>query len=189
LVPNIISPTFCRILIDHFENSSHTPGGMASIDSSGNAFHKINFDKKRRDDYVILPEEPLYREILNILSHICLPEMKKAFQFDACHTDRILIARYDDTGGYFRRHRDNVASSVAFRQFAISINLNTDEYEGGYLTFPEYNDHLYRPGRGAGIIFSASLLHEATPVTKGCRYVLLTFFHNAEAQARRLASG
>jgi hypothetical protein len=36
-------------------------------------------------------------------------------------------------------------------------------------------------------VFSASLLHEATPVIKGQRYVLLTFFHNAEAQARRLA--
>jgi heme-degrading monooxygenase HmoA len=38
------------------------------------------------------------------------------------------------------------------------------------------------------VVFSCSLLHEAAPVTKGRRYVLLTFLHNAEAQARWLAS-
>jgi predicted 2-oxoglutarate/Fe(II)-dependent dioxygenase YbiX len=40
---------------------------------------------------------------------------------------------------------------------------------------------------GAGIIFSASLLHEAAPVTKGRRYVLLTFLHNAGGEAQRQA--
>jgi predicted 2-oxoglutarate/Fe(II)-dependent dioxygenase YbiX len=122
------------------------------------------------------------------LVRICLPEMRKAFHFEARHTDRILIARYDDTGGYFHRHRDNVAPSVSFRQFALSVNLNSG-YDGGYLQFPEFNSHRYRPSEGAGIIFSSSLLHEATPITRGSRYVLLTFFHNAEAQDRWLASG
>jgi hypothetical protein len=187
LIPNIFDLEFCSILIDHFENSAHAPGGMASIDPSGNAFHKIDPEKKMRRDCVLVPGTAIYDHVLKALARICLPEIKKAFQFEACHTDRILIARYDDTGGYFRRHRDNTAASVAFRQFALSVNLNTDDYEGGYLTFPEYNGHRYRPGRGAGIVFSASLLHEATPVIKGQRYVLLTFFHNAEAQARRLA--
>ena len=70
------------------------------------------------------------------LSRACVPEMKKAFQFDACHTDRVLIARYDDTGGYFRRHRDNSSPAVAFRQFALSVNLNSEEYEGGTLSSP-----------------------------------------------------
>jgi len=40
---------------------------------------------------------------------------------------------------------------------------------------------------GAAAVFSASLLHEALPVTRGRRYVLLTFMHGAEAEARRLA--
>ncbi len=79
------------------------------------------------------------------------------------HTDRILVARYDDSGGYFRRHRDNIGTSVAFRQFALSVNLNAEAYEGGYLLFPEYNDHRYRPRTGEGMVFSASLLHEGDP--------------------------
>ena len=56
------------------------------------------------------------------------------------------------------------------------------------LLFPEYNDYRYKPGLGAAIVFSATLLHEATPVLKGARYVLLTFVHDAEAEARRLTA-
>jgi predicted 2-oxoglutarate/Fe(II)-dependent dioxygenase YbiX len=49
------------------------------------------------------------------------------------------------------------------------------------------NDHRYHPAVGEGIVFSASLLHEATPVTLGRRYVLLTFLHDARAEAHRVA--
>ncbi len=66
------------------------------------------------------------------------------------------------------------------------MNLNTGDYEGGALSFPEYNDVAYNPPAGAGIVFSASLLHEATPVLRGSRYVLLSFLHSAAAEARRM---
>jgi predicted 2-oxoglutarate/Fe(II)-dependent dioxygenase YbiX len=187
-VPGIFSPAFCRELIAHFEASPHQVGGMAAIDAQGNAVHKIDAAKKHRNDFVLGPRDPYLSGVLNGLIRTVLPEMKKAFQIDACHTDRFVIARYDDAGGYFRRHRDNAAPAVAFRQFALSVNLNSEEYEGGDLLFPEYNSHRYKPGTGAGVVFSCSLLHEAAPVTKGRRYVLLTFLHNAEAQSRWLAS-
>ena len=83
-----------------------------------------------------------------------------------------------------RRHRDNAAPQTAFRDFAISINLNTDEYEGGELLFPEFDDHRYSPPAGGAIIFSASLLHEAAPVVRGSRYVALSFLSGAAAHAR-----
>ena len=56
--------------------------------------------------------------------------------------------------------------------------------DGGHVLFPEYNDRRYRPRAGAGVVFSCSLLHEATPVTRGRRYCALTFLHDAAAQAR-----
>lgn len=185
-IPNIFSRPFCQTLIAHFETGPHEPGGMASMDAAGNIIHKVDAGKKHRDDCVLEHGDPLRDQVVNALARFCLPEIKKAFQFDVQFVDRILVARYDETGGYFKRHRDNIAAHVAYRQFAISINLNTEDYEGGHLTFPEYNDHIYRPETGAGIVFSSSLLHEAHAVTKGRRYVLLTFLHNAEAEARRL---
>ena len=186
-VPGVFSPAFCGELIAHFEASPHQVGGMASIDAQGHAIHKIDAAKKHRHDFVLGPRDPYLGGVLNGLIRTVLPEIKKAFHIDARHTDRFIIARYDESGGFFRRHRDNSAPNVAFRQFALSVNLNS-EYEGGHVLFPEYNSHRYKPGTGAGMVFSCSLLHEAAPVTKGRRYVLLTFLHNAEAQARWLAS-
>jgi predicted 2-oxoglutarate/Fe(II)-dependent dioxygenase YbiX len=67
----------------------------------------------------------------------------------------------------------------------MSLNLNVGEYEGGYLRFPEYAPHLYKPDTGSAIIFSGSLMHEATPVTSGIRFVLLNFFYgDKDAESR-----
>ena len=71
-------------------------------------------------------------------------------------------------------HRDDVPPTT-YRRFAMSINLNTEEFEGGELRFPEFGDHRYRPDNGTAIVFSSSLLHEALHVTAGRRLVLLAF--------------
>lgn len=73
---------------------------------------------------------------------------------------------------------DNTTKGTAHRRFAMSLNLNTGEYEGGFLRFPEYGSHLYRPAIGEAVIFSCSILHQATPVIQGRRFVLLSFFYN-----------
>ncbi len=36
----------------------------------------------------------------------------------------------------------------------MTLNLNTEEYEGGELRFPEFGPNLYRPGTGDAVIFS-----------------------------------
>jgi predicted 2-oxoglutarate/Fe(II)-dependent dioxygenase YbiX len=159
---------------------------MASF-SDGAAYAKLDESKKKRRDIELTPDSPLYAEVVALFSNRLVPEIKRAFQADIATADRILIARYDDTGGYFKRHRDNAAPHTAFREFAVSLNLNTPEYEGGELLFPEYDDDRYNPPAGGAMVFSAALLHEAAPVTRGSRYVLLSFLGSAEAQARLTA--
>ena len=182
VVPNILSADLCRDLIAHFEASPQSEGHMASI-KDGVAYAKLDETKKKRRDVELTADTPLHAAVLNVLAYRCAPEIKRAFQADITFADRILLARYDDTGGYFTRHRDNIAPQTAFREFAISINLNTQEYEGGELLFAEFDDHRYSPPAGSAMIFSASLLHEAAPVTKGSRYVLLSFLCSAKAEA------
>src|SRR6185437_3265810 len=142
---------------------------------------------KHRRDIELGAGTPLHGEVMEVMARRCVPEIKRAFQKDVGFADRILIARYDDAGGYFKRHRDNAAPHTAFREFAVSLNLNTHAYEGGELLFPEYDDHRYNPPAGGAVVFSASLLHEAAPVTRGSRYVLLTFLGSAQAQAKLTA--
>jgi predicted 2-oxoglutarate/Fe(II)-dependent dioxygenase YbiX len=184
-VPGILSPQLCQELIAHFEASEPVFGGMASVDAQGGFAHKVDHAKKHRYDLLLGPSDPYLNRVLGAIAGRCLPEIKKAFQVDICHTDRVVLARYDDSGGFFKRHRDNAAASVAFRQFALTINLN-DDFDGGQVLFPEYNARRYRPRAGAGVVFSCSLLHEATAVTRGRRYCALTFLHDAAAQSRWL---
>lgn len=185
-ISNVVPPELCRALIDQFEASDHQAGVMASFGQQG-AYAKLDEAKKKRRDTELTPDSPLHAEIVKVFSTRIVPEIKRVFQSDMVFLDRILIARYDDTGGYFKRHRDNAAPHTAFRDFAVSLNLNTHEYEGGELMFPEFDDHRYNPAAGGALVFSASLMHEALPVTRGSRYVLLSFLGGPGAQERLTA--
>ncbi len=187
VLPNLLPQALCRHLIELFQISPSIDGAVARVDAAGNVCSVVDHNKKNRRDMMIPEDSELHRVLRDTLLARCAPEIAKAFQNHTSYTDRILVSRYDHSAGWFRRHRDNAATNVAFREFALSVNLNAGEYEGGDLLFPEYNDHRYCPPTGGGVIFSTSLLHEAAPVTSGRRYVLLTFLHGEAAEARRLA--
>ena len=133
-------------------------------------------------------EPPLRDRLMHYIYHRVKPLVQQAFAFAATRFEDFRIACYDSqTGGYFRPHRDNTTAGTAHRVFAMSLNLNAGDYEGGYLRFPEFSPQLYRPGTGEAVIFSCSLVHEATEVTAGRRFVLLTFLYG-EAQAKLRAA-
>ncbi len=191
-VSNLFDRALCTQLIETFEGGRQTTGAMASVGLDGRAANRVDESKKHRRDVELDPSSAMHDHVLDLLDRRLVPEIRRAFHVEIKHIDRVLIARYDETGGYFRRHRDNIAPHVAYRQFALSLNLNTEAYEGGELIFPEYSSHRYSPPMGGGVIFSGSLLHEALPIRRGQRYVLLTFLHDDAAEARRqayLASG
>ena len=109
-----------------------------------------------------------------------MPELQKAFYFQATRFEGFKIACYEAaTGGFFRPHRDNLSSATAHRRFAMTVHLN-DDYEGGFLRFPEYGAHRYRLTAGGALVFSCAHLHEVTDVTKGRRFVLLSFLFRKE---------
>jgi predicted 2-oxoglutarate/Fe(II)-dependent dioxygenase YbiX len=99
--------------------------------------------------------------------------MRKAFQTGVSQREPYRIVRYDSaSGGVLHAHRDNSTKETAHRRFTMTINLNAGDYEGGALRFREYGDHLYEVERGTAVIWSAALLHEVMPVTRGDRFVL-----------------
>ena len=77
------------------------------------------------------------------------------------------------------------ATATLHRRFAVSINLN-DDYDGGDLRFPEFGPRTYRPPPGGACVFSCSVLHEATSVTRGERFAFLPFMHDEAAEAIRV---
>jgi peroxiredoxin/predicted 2-oxoglutarate/Fe(II)-dependent dioxygenase YbiX len=179
LIPNVLEPSFCQHLIDlYLADGGQDSGFMRQIDGKTVPIYDYGFKKRR--DYLISNSQ-LLQQINQIMLRRVKPEIQKAFQYTITRFERYLVACYEASErGFFNRHRDNTTKGTAHRRFAMSLNLNTGAYEGGYLRFPEYGTQLYRPNTGEAVIFSCSLLHEATPVTSGCRFALLSFFYNDE---------
>ena len=187
VVPQVLPPDLCRVLIDRYEAQGGRPTGSMS-DENGITTHRIDPSFKRRSDHLI-EDEALILTLKAHLARILRPLVKRAFQFDATRVERWLVACYDGKEeGMFRAHRDNTTNGTAHRRFACTINLNAEAYDGGDLRFPEFGSREYRAPTGGAVVFSCSLLHEARPVTRGRRYAFLPFLYDDEGARIRKAN-
>lgn len=188
VLPRVFEPSLCRTLIDLYRTNGGTPSGyMREVD--GRTVPVLNPNFKRRTDFPFDQQNEyakLREQIRMRLTARLVPEIAKSFQFKATRIERYVVACYSDTDqGFFNPHRDNTTPGTAHRRFACTINLNAEDYEGGELRFPEFGPRTYRAPTGGAVVFSCSLLHEATPVTKGERFAFLPFFYDEEAAVIR----
>ena len=184
IVPRVFSHDLCARLIARYEaRGGERSGVMRDVD--GKTVGVLDPMKSRRD--VRLEDEPdLRREIMGRLERALIPMIARAFQFRATRLERYLVACYDASeGGRFRAHRDNETFGTAHRRYAVSINLNAEDFEGGDLRFPEFGPRTYRPPTGGAVVFCCSLLHEATEVTRGRRFAFLPFLYDEAGQQIR----
>jgi predicted 2-oxoglutarate/Fe(II)-dependent dioxygenase YbiX len=171
LIERVADSALCHTLIEYWQGREKLANTVGS--ESGNV---ANADIKRRQD-VQLDDPKLFVELRDCIVRRVLPAMTQAFHARINVIEAPMIGCYPAaSGGWFRAHRDNTSRFNAHRQYALSLNLNdADEYDGGAVRFPEYGRELYRPSKGAGLVFSCSLLHEAMPVTRGRRMGAFTF--------------
>jgi peroxiredoxin/predicted 2-oxoglutarate/Fe(II)-dependent dioxygenase YbiX len=183
-LPNVFEPEFCLKLVGLYEEFGGKESGfMREVD--GKTVHILDRTHKSRSDYLI-EDEALIKETQKRIQRRILPEIKKIHQFTVTRMERYIVSCYTaEAQGHFRQHRDNTTKGTAHRRFAVSINLN-DEFEGGELSFPEYGPRSFKMPAGGAAIFSCSLLHAVSPVTKGKRYAFLPFLYDDDAARVRL---
>ncbi len=187
LVPRVLETGLCETLMHYYQEGQPEPSGfMRTVD--GKTLELRDNSVKRRTD-VNIDDETLQTALRQRIKSRLVPEIARAFQFQATRIERYIVACYDENdAGFFKEHRDNTTKGTAHRRFAISINLNSDDYDGGELWFPEYGNRKYKPPTGGAIVFSCSLMHAATPVTRGTRYVTLPFLYDDAAAKVREAN-
>lgn len=177
LLPRVLAEAECARLVELF----HRPVNVWATDgfrSEGHTKEQGDFKVDHAGVYGQLTEyvvrDPALQQVLDQrFNRRVAPEMRKAFQAGVTQREHYRIARYDSTaGGVLHPHRDNATKETAHRRFTMTINLNAGDYEGGALRFREYGDHFYEVERGTAVVWSATLLHEVMPVTKGARFVL-----------------
>lgn len=171
-IETVFEPALCnRLIHDHQHGRRVNSPIMTEKEGRTGYVHDHAF-KNRMDSEI---PSALNNIVQKRISDRVYPEIEKAFQFRVSAIDRIVLGCYDARQkGRFGMHRDNTLAKTRHRKFACSINLN-ENYEGGFIGFPEYGSRFYKPSRGSAIVFSCSLLHLVTPVLVGQRYAALLF--------------
>lgn len=184
IVPRVFEPGLCSALIDHYRQQGGEASGFM-VQRDGRTVLAFDPSQKRRADCII-QDEQLRTDCRVRIQRRLVPEIAKAFQFQATRMERYLVACYSgEDRGRFAAHRDNTTKGTAHRRFAVTLNLNAGDYDGGELRFPEFGPRLYKPPTGGAVVFSCSLLHEALPVTRGLRYAFLPFLYDEAAAELR----
>jgi len=187
VVPEVLSRAECRRLIDLCEAPGWPTRSVGDhMQEKGNYKIEVNdYGRVDRVDYVVQDAETTGFLDARMARRL-IPEIRKVFQYPVTRRERFHIARYEGArGGFQHGHRDNPTPELAHRRFALSLNLNTEEYDGGALRFPEYGEQRYRAEAGSALVFSSSLLHEVLEVTSGRRYVLLSHLYGDDSGAQK----
>lgn len=186
LVPQVLERDICQRLIEGYRGGNPTESGFM-VEREGKTVQMHDHRHKRRSDWTITDREVI-AAIQERFRRRLLPEIKKAFAFDVTRMERHIVASYDQSGGYFRPHRDNTTKGTAHRRFAVTLNLNAEDYVGGELMFPEFGRTTYRAPTGGAVVFCCSMLHEALPIIRGQRFAYLPFLYDEAAAAIRQAN-
>jgi len=181
VLPNVFEPEFCQKLIGLYEKHGGVESGFVR-EVDGKTVKVSDHAHKRRKDYDII-EEDVMTETRNRIHRRVVPEIAKVHQFHVTRMERYIVACYAaEDEAHFNAHRDNTTSGTAHRRFAVSINLN-DDFDGGEVSFPEYGPRSFKAPKGGAVVFSCSLLHAVSKVTRGRRYAFLPFLYD-DAAAR-----
>jgi predicted 2-oxoglutarate/Fe(II)-dependent dioxygenase YbiX/peroxiredoxin len=186
LLPNVFEPDFCRHLIGLYEQHGGAESGfMREVDGKTVAVH--DHGHKRRRDYLIEDDALIKQTQARMLRRV-VPEIHKVHQFKVTRMERYIVSCYAaEDSAHFGAHRDNTTKGTAHRRFAVSINLN-DDFDGGEVSFPEYGPRSFKPPPGGAVVFSCSLLHAVSTVTRGKRYAFLPFLYDDAAAKVREAN-
>jgi peroxiredoxin len=177
VLPRMLSLTDCALLaeiwrrpVPEYGTDGFTNAGTAAEKGVFKVVHDGAYGKAV--EYIV-QEQGLQRYLDGKMRRRVMPEIKKAFQMTGLKREGYRIAGYEAReGGFLNPHRDNSTPANAHRRFTMTINLNAGDYDGGELRFREYGENVYAVERGTAIVWSASLLHEVLPVTRGRRLVL-----------------
>jgi predicted 2-oxoglutarate/Fe(II)-dependent dioxygenase YbiX len=184
ILPNLLDRATCQALVRRWLERGHEEGRIAAV-IKGEQTHQTYESLKKRRDHIIR-DPAVTRALAETVGRRVAPELGKAFAFTAgFRFENFRVVCYDsERGDYFRRHRDSQGPGTSNRLFAMSLNLNSEDFEGGEVLFPEYGDTRYKPESGGALVFSCALAHEAAPVTAGRRFALLTFLLTADSRPK-----
>jgi predicted 2-oxoglutarate/Fe(II)-dependent dioxygenase YbiX len=176
VVPNLISDELCERIINEYAFGDEwlfTAIGDGRVDKS-----------VRNVETIILSYEHVINANLNTRKAIdnelfvcagnAIREYNKKFPLAKIEEDSgYELLRYK-VGQFYKEHVDSFKARP--RAVSCSFNLN-DDYEGGDWCFWG-GSHVVKVPKGSAVLFPSNFMypHQITPVTKGVRYSIITWF-------------
>src|SRR5690606_30559001 len=126
-VPHVFEAGMGARLIELYRQGGGAPSGFMR-DVDGKTTEIVDGGFKRRRDCLV-EDGGLQKQLAARMHRRIVPAMQRAFHFTPTRIERYLVACYEAGAGYFRAHRDNTTMGTAHRRFAVTINLNGEDYE------------------------------------------------------------
>lgn len=169
------------LIIENFLNNEEIDTLFKNVNDDkariGKYGDRFRIDKKIRTEYPTVESDLLFldQKLENIRNELYIH-----FNKFVLYREKWKIGYYKGSDkGFYTEHRDNQCR-IQYRKIScICMLSNPEDYEGGELYFSELNKEFKLP-KGSIIFFDPNLLHGVKPVTKGERYVLVTFTFDVE---------
>lgn len=161
----------CRSIIEHARGVDTWADAKVSASVEG-GFNPATRPEARRAS-VLAParESEIGRAFDEKMESVIKPLVKKVWGVSINQHSETHFVRYSP-GNYYRPHSDTGVHRTD-RYFTVIAYLN-DDFEGGKTSFPELN-YSVAPRCGKAVIFPATYMHCAEPVTCGEKYVLVSW--------------
>lgn len=157
IMENVLSAELLKEVLEFYKNTNN----------------KSNHNTATKNRLHVHPDKQLEIKIDAKLSRSIYQKMKDTFQFDVKYRELYKICCYSsETNGRFHAHRDSVEPYL-HRAYGMSLALN-DDYEGGELEFVEFGRKIKLKANSA-VVFPGIYIHKVNEVTKGQRYVIISF--------------
>lgn len=181
-----LSESFCRNIITEAHNATVIPATVYGRTDSGTVDERV-----RKTSRLHVSQETVQLVTTQLLDYKAIVE--KHFQISLRDCEEPQFLRYN-VGDFFVAHQDGNTglirlASDAERRISISLFLNQQSedltpgtYSGGSLKFSDYRKpppdrEFYMPVEtGLLVAFRSELTHEVTPVTRGERYSIVSWY-------------
>ena len=184
--PNFLSESTCRNIIDETSNGAFQPATVYGRTDSGSVDERV-----RKTTRLSVSEETFQLVNQRLLDY--KPRVEQHFQVSLRDCEEPQFLRYN-VGDFFVAHQDGNTGLIRLasdseRRISISLFLNQQSddstpgtYSGGSLKFSDYRKpapdrEFYMPVEtGLLVAFRSELTHEVTPITRGHRYSIVSWY-------------
>lgn len=176
VLKNIVPHYFCDEIIEEYATSEDFTAAQTGMGENIDIRNCLNLQMSAQEIIIKNYEKrKLIDTNLFLITEQSINQYRKLFYHatnfvgDSGYT----LLKYE-VGGNYKYHTDD--SNKSPRKLTLSFTLNNN-FEGGEFSF--FHGHKsYKLNKGDGIIFPSSFMypHAISPITKGTRYSIVTWF-------------